>query len=149
MFERADLLGHTESEHYLWPACQWGRFDATKPMLKNGTRPGEPFVTRRACTAYASMTCGTRLSPSWPSRITCSSRSPAICRAGCWSTIRTSGSTPSARRSTRWTCSEDVCCQRPATAATRLRRSLVLPAKPAASGWPRTGPPRRARSRRP
>jgi hypothetical protein len=24
MFERADLLGHTEPEHYLWPACQWG-----------------------------------------------------------------------------------------------------------------------------
>jgi len=22
MFERADLLGHTELEHYLWPACQ-------------------------------------------------------------------------------------------------------------------------------
>src|SRR5258708_20081287 len=34
MFERADMLGHTEAEHYLWPACQWGRFDATKPMLK-------------------------------------------------------------------------------------------------------------------
>src|SRR5207344_307108 len=34
MFERADLLGHTEPEHYLWPACQWGRFDPTKPMLK-------------------------------------------------------------------------------------------------------------------
>jgi integrase len=34
MFERADLLGHTEPEHYLWPACQWGRYDATSPMLK-------------------------------------------------------------------------------------------------------------------
>ena len=34
MFERADPLGHTKPEHYLWPACQWGRFDATKPMLK-------------------------------------------------------------------------------------------------------------------
>src|SRR5258706_1261154 len=34
MFERADMLDHTEPEHYLWPACQWGRFDATKPMLK-------------------------------------------------------------------------------------------------------------------
>jgi len=34
MFERADMLGHTEPEHYLWPACQWGRFDAMKPMLK-------------------------------------------------------------------------------------------------------------------
>jgi integrase len=34
MFERADLLGHTEPEHYLWPACQWGRYDANNPMLK-------------------------------------------------------------------------------------------------------------------
>ena len=34
MFERADLLGHSEPDHYLWPACQWGRYDATKPMLK-------------------------------------------------------------------------------------------------------------------
>src|SRR5437867_2314560 len=34
MFERADMLGHTEPEHYLWPACQWGCFDAAKPMLK-------------------------------------------------------------------------------------------------------------------
>jgi hypothetical protein len=34
MFERADLLGHTEPGHYLWPACQWGRYDATNPMLK-------------------------------------------------------------------------------------------------------------------
>jgi integrase len=34
MFERADLLGHTKPEHYLWPACQWGRYDATNPMLK-------------------------------------------------------------------------------------------------------------------
>ena len=30
----ADMLGHTEPEHYLWPACQWGRFDPTQPMLK-------------------------------------------------------------------------------------------------------------------
>ena len=34
MLERADLLGHTEPEHYLWPACQWGRYDPTKPMLQ-------------------------------------------------------------------------------------------------------------------
>ena len=34
MFERADHLGHTAPEHYLWPTCQWGRFDATNPMLK-------------------------------------------------------------------------------------------------------------------
>ena len=45
IFERADLLGHTEPEHYLWPACQWGRYDATNPMLKWDTvwraLPGE------------------------------------------------------------------------------------------------------------
>jgi hypothetical protein len=34
MLERADLLGHTEPGHYLWPACQWGRYDPTKPMLQ-------------------------------------------------------------------------------------------------------------------
>jgi len=34
MLERADFLGHTEQEHDLWPACQWGRYDPTKPMLK-------------------------------------------------------------------------------------------------------------------
>jgi hypothetical protein len=34
MFERADVLGHTDPDHYLWPACQWGRYDPTKPMLK-------------------------------------------------------------------------------------------------------------------
>jgi integrase len=25
MLERADLLGHTHPEHYLWPACLWGQ----------------------------------------------------------------------------------------------------------------------------
>ena len=34
MLERADLLVHSELDHYLWPACQWGRYDATQPMLK-------------------------------------------------------------------------------------------------------------------
>lgn len=34
MVERADLLGHTEPDHFFWPACQWGRYDATQPMLK-------------------------------------------------------------------------------------------------------------------
>jgi integrase len=34
MLDRADLLGHTEPDHFLWPACQWGRYDGTKPMLK-------------------------------------------------------------------------------------------------------------------
>ena len=33
MLERGDNLGHTAPEHYLWPACRWGRFDATNPML--------------------------------------------------------------------------------------------------------------------
>jgi predicted DNA-binding transcriptional regulator AlpA len=27
-------LGHTEPGRYLWPACQWGRYDPTKPMLQ-------------------------------------------------------------------------------------------------------------------
>jgi integrase len=34
MFDRADALGHTGPEHYLWPSCQWGRFDATKPIVQ-------------------------------------------------------------------------------------------------------------------
>ena len=34
MVERADLLGHTEPDHYLWPACQWGQYDPTQPMTK-------------------------------------------------------------------------------------------------------------------
>src|SRR5476651_453004 len=27
MIERADGLGHDAPQHYLWPACQWGRLD--------------------------------------------------------------------------------------------------------------------------
>jgi integrase len=34
MIERADQLGHTSPDHYLWPACQWGQIDATKPIQK-------------------------------------------------------------------------------------------------------------------
>ena len=34
MFDRADMLGHTEPGHYLWPACQWGQFEPTRPMLQ-------------------------------------------------------------------------------------------------------------------
>ena len=26
--------GHTEPVHYLWPSCQWGRYDPTKPMVQ-------------------------------------------------------------------------------------------------------------------
>ena len=33
MLERADLLGHTQPDHFLWPACQWGRYTPTQPML--------------------------------------------------------------------------------------------------------------------
>ena len=34
MLERADNLGFTDADHYLWPACQWGRFDPTQPIRK-------------------------------------------------------------------------------------------------------------------
>jgi hypothetical protein len=34
MAERADLLGHTGPDHFLWPACQWGRYVLSQPMLK-------------------------------------------------------------------------------------------------------------------
>jgi hypothetical protein len=37
MFERADLLGHTEPEHYLWPACNdagnlWSDLDPVQKL---------------------------------------------------------------------------------------------------------------------
>ena len=34
MVQRADALGFNEADHYLWFACQWGRFDPTRPMAK-------------------------------------------------------------------------------------------------------------------
>lgn len=34
MFDRADALGFTDPEHYLWFACKNGRFDPTKPIKK-------------------------------------------------------------------------------------------------------------------
>jgi len=34
MVSRLDALGYKEPEHYIWPKCQWGRFDATQPMRK-------------------------------------------------------------------------------------------------------------------
>ena len=60
MLERADLLGHTQPEHYLWPACQWGRYDATKPVLQWDTawralrwrRPARPAVPRSAAHSH-------------------------------------------------------------------------------------------------
>jgi integrase len=32
MVERADAVGHTEPEHYLWPACRWEKLDPSKPI---------------------------------------------------------------------------------------------------------------------
>jgi hypothetical protein len=55
MFERADLLGHTEPEHYLWLACQWGRYDATNPILKWDTA----WRALRPCHGSGSTTCDT------------------------------------------------------------------------------------------
>ena len=34
MLERADAFGFVRPDHYLWPACQWGRFDPTRPIRK-------------------------------------------------------------------------------------------------------------------
>jgi integrase len=34
MIERADQHGHTSPEHFLWPACRWGKIDPTKPIHK-------------------------------------------------------------------------------------------------------------------
>lgn len=32
MVERADQLGHKSADHYLWPACRWGRLDPNRPL---------------------------------------------------------------------------------------------------------------------
>ncbi|MCZ6752857.1 MAG: tyrosine-type recombinase/integrase, partial [Acidobacteria bacterium] len=34
MLERAKTLGFDQPEHYIWPACRWGRIDPTKPIKK-------------------------------------------------------------------------------------------------------------------
>ena len=34
MSERAKTLGVDRPEHYIWPACRWGRTDATQPIKK-------------------------------------------------------------------------------------------------------------------
>jgi len=34
MIERADALGFTDPDHYLWFACRHGKFDPTKPLKK-------------------------------------------------------------------------------------------------------------------
>jgi integrase len=42
MFERADLLGHTKPEHYLWPACQWGTLRRHEADAEVGHRLASP-----------------------------------------------------------------------------------------------------------
>lgn len=34
MLERAERLGVAAPEHFIWPACRWGKIDATRPMKK-------------------------------------------------------------------------------------------------------------------
>ncbi len=104
MLERADLLGHTQPEHYLWPACQWGRYDATKPMLLWDTawralRDGAGLhglrfhdLRHTVITELAEMGVADHVLESISGHLS----------VACWSTTRTSASTPSARRSTRW-----------------------------------------------
>ena len=36
-----------EREHCLWPACQWGRFDAMKPILQSDTTRGRQWPRLR------------------------------------------------------------------------------------------------------
>jgi integrase len=37
MSERAKTLGIDQPEHCIWPACRWGRIDATQSIKKWGT----------------------------------------------------------------------------------------------------------------
>ena len=85
----------SEPEHYLWPACQWGRYDPCNPMLKWDT-------AWRALRDEAGLhglrfhdlrhTVITELAEMGVADLS-SNRSAATCRAGCWSTTRKSGST--------------------------------------------------------
>jgi integrase len=34
MLERARAVGFTQPDHYIWPACQWGRIDPTRPIKR-------------------------------------------------------------------------------------------------------------------
>ena len=34
MLEKSKTLGFDKPEHYIWPACRWGRIDPTKPIKK-------------------------------------------------------------------------------------------------------------------
>jgi integrase len=98
MLDRADKLGHTEPEHYLWPACQWGRFDPTQPMLKWDTvwralrdaaglqRLRFHDLRHTVITELAEMGIADHVLESIS----------ATSRAGCSSTTRTSASTRSA-----------------------------------------------------
>lgn len=51
MARRADLLGHTDSEHYLWCASQHHKLDPTKPASK-GCRTSRCGGYRRSFAGY-------------------------------------------------------------------------------------------------
>jgi hypothetical protein len=61
MLKRADELGHTEAEHYLWCASQHHHHDPTKPA-KKWAAPGGRYGTEPASPASGSTTYATRSS---------------------------------------------------------------------------------------
>jgi integrase len=147
MFERADLLGHTEPEHSLWPACEWGRYDATKPMLKWDT-------AWRALRDEAGLP-GLRFHDLRHTVIT------ELAEMGVADHVLEAISGHLSRRMLEHYSHLRVDAKRQALDALDVQRGGSCPgpatagssqgsaAEPAASGWPRTGPPRRARSRYP
>jgi len=124
MFERADMLDHTGPEHYLWPACQWGCFDPTQPMLKWDGLAGR-CVTPRASRGCGSTICTTRSSRRAEMGVAdhvLESITGHLSRRMLerYSHIR---GTPNARRSTPWTCTVGACCLKQATARAATRRT--------------------------
>ncbi len=123
MLERADLLGHTDPEHYLWPACLWGQFDPASPMLKWDTAwralrdaaglPGFRFHDLRhtVITELAEMGVADHVLDSITGHLT----------RRMLSTTRTSASTRSGRRSTPWTNSGSAVRPNRRTRRMRLR----------------------------
>ena len=59
MIERADQLGHTEPEHYLWCASQHHKLDPTKPAAKWDTA-WRACAMPPVCRDCGSTICGTR-----------------------------------------------------------------------------------------
>ena len=106
MLKHADLLqGRAEHKHDLWPACQWGRYDQTRPMLQWDTawralRDGAVLhglrFPRSAAHGHHRLAQMRRRGIAW------ARRSAATCLAACWSTTLVAGLMRSARRSTRW-----------------------------------------------